>query len=487
MGPLKLDFDTMLASYVVDERPGIHNLGVLSIERLGSPNWKHEITKYIPKGGNYADVPRNVLYQYNAFDVANTYNLKSHFLNLMDDDAKRLHDFLVRAANQLMYPELNGIKVDRDYSLELSRMFLERLGVVEDALTECVKVGTAGSTTVFNPRSPKQIKAFFETQGVRLDTTNKEALAALYERLQPGSNLYEFVGTLLEHRRKQKLHSTYVVGIRKRMYRGRVYTTYLLHGSTSGRLASRNPNLQNIVRDKDIKRQFVVSRDENIFVHADYKQAEGRVIATLAKDEYLRSIFSDPTRDIFDELCNQIYGVGKWNKEGRIRIKAFFYGIGYGRTIYSIAHEFKMSLNEADRLYRSLSDLIPATMAWQQQIKEAVLSGQDLTTTFGRRRRFWLITDQNRKDVLNEALSFKPQSTASDICLSAFVELRPMLRGIGFVRLTIHDALVVEAPEDRKDEVADMMKTVMVAKGKEWTDYVPFEVDTTFGKDWGSL
>jgi DNA polymerase I-like protein with 3'-5' exonuclease and polymerase domains len=98
-----------------------------------------------------------------------------------------------------------------------------------------------------------------------------------------------------------------------------------------------------------------------------------------------------------------------------------------------------------------------------------------------------LITKENQKDVLNEGLSFLPQSTASDICLSAFVRLRPMLRGKAFLRLTIHDAIVAECAEEDKEEVGAMIQRVMVEEGAKFTSYVPFSVDVTYGTDWGSL
>jgi DNA polymerase-1 len=224
-----------------------------------------------------------------------------------------------------------------------------------------------------------------------------------------------------------------------------------------------------------------------VLIQADYKQVEGRVIATLAQDEYLREVFSDPTIDIFDNLSDQLYGVGRWAKEERIRTKAFFYGLSYGRQGYSIAKEYRVSPADAKRRLRTFMNLIPATARWQQETQRRVLNGEDLVTHFGRRRRFWLITEENKQDVLNEALSFLPQSTASDICLGAFVRLRPMLRGLGWIRLTIHDALVVECPDRNLEEVSTLLTEVMVSEAVKFTNYVPFTVDLTYGKTWGDL
>lgn len=508
LGELTLWFDTMLASYCLDERPGNHGLKVLAVEKLGAPQYDLEIKKYIPKGGNYANIPKELLYKYNAYDVCCTWDLYELFEERLErEDLRKVHDFLVRASNQLMYLELNGITIDREYQKELSLMFRERITKLEDDLDRIVFEGLpedlkaqaaelAGHdgnpkyTNHINPRSPKQLKEYFETQGLRVAATDVDTLTRVLERINADLPVASFIRTLLLHRRQQKLYSTYVEGIRKRLYRGRVYTTYMLHGTTSGRLASRNPNLQNIVRDKDIRRQFGVSKPENVFIQCDYKQAEARVMATLAQDEYLREILSNqtPGYDFFNVLSDQLYGVGNWRKEvERIRTKAFFYGIGYGREPYSIGLEYGMTPKEAERQFKAFTDLIPATVAWQNATRRKVLSGDDLVTPFGRKRRFWLITEQNKKDVMNEALSYLPQSTSSDICLSALIDLRQMLRGHGFIRLTIHDAIVVECHADKADEVSQMMKAVMEEKGRLFTDYVPFPVDISIGKSWGEL
>jgi len=498
---LSLYADTMLAHYALDERSGgaLHGLKMLAVELLGAPQYDDEIKQYT-KGGSYANIPRELLYRYNAYDVACTWDLWELFEPQLESEgtwpwtnlpAKKLrdvHDFMVGAANQLMYLELNGIAIDRTYNRELATAYLEKLADIERDIDAIVNEGTDGLIPNINPRSPKQVKAFLETQKVMVESTNADTLERLLGRVDPDIPLGRFLRTMLYHRREQKLYGTYVKGIARRLYRGRVYTTYMLHGTTSGRLASRNPNLQNVVRDKAIRRQFAVSKPGNIFVQADYKQAEGRVICWLARDEYLRSIFMDPTRDLFNELGMNLYGVSELEKEQRIRVKAYFYGLSFGRTAYSIAMEYGFNLRQTEQDLKGFFRLIPAVEAWQNDIRKKVLAGEDLRTPlFGRRRSFPLITDQNKKDVLNEALSYLPQSTASDICLSALVRLRPMLRGLGFIRLTIHDALVVECAEDKVEEVSRLLREVMVGIAADYIDYVPFAVDISTGTSWGDL
>jgi DNA polymerase I-like protein with 3'-5' exonuclease and polymerase domains len=496
MGEILLWFDTMLAHYCIDERPGHHKLGMLGPEILGTPNWKGAINKYLGTGKNYAAIPRPELYKYNAYDDAATWDLMEYFLVKLERLGLRgLHDFLVDASNQLKFPELNGITVNRNRNIELTDYYLGILAELREGIDKIVQdPGDEKSDKDYdkygglNPNSPKQVKKYLWDHKLRVPSTEADVLERLAERVDADSNVGRFLSLLLEHRLKAKRHGTYVKGIRNRMYRGRVYTSYLLHGTTSGRLASRNPNLQNIVRDPAIKSQFSVSKLGNVFVAADYQQAEGRVICTLAQDEYLAGIFRNPDRDLFDELGMGLYpGQTSFTKDERVRTKAYFYGLGYGREAFSIAQEYRLPVSEVEEGLQKFFKLIPGVVKWQTAIKQQVLDGKDLITTFGRHRRFYLITDENRKDVLNEALSFLPQSISSDICLRAFIRLRPRLRGKAFIRLLIHDSITAECKEEDKDYVAEVIREEMIRSAEEWTTYVPFGVDISFGKNWGEL
>jgi len=488
LGVLRLYFDTMLAHYCLDERPGTHKLEILGPELLGMPDWKDVLKPYLGEGKNYAVIPRDILYKYCAYDVSGTWDLEEYFVErLAKQGLRKLHDFLVEASNALMFPELNGIAIDRKYSRELSNEYLGFIHEQYDAMQKLTGGKDYDKKGGINPASPQQVKKYLADHKIVVDSTDKEHLEAIAVRVDPRSTVGQFIGHLLEHRYLAKRRGTFIEGIRKRLHKGRIFTTYLLHGTTSGRLASRNPNLQNIVRDEGIRGQFVVSHVDNVLIHGDYKQVEGRVIATEAQDEYLRSIFADPDRDLFDELGLGLYGVRKPTKEQRIRVKAYFYGLGYGRTAYTIAAEYKLSLRETEEGLRKFRSLIPGVVAWQAETTKRILSHQNLETTFGRKRRFYLITKENRQDVINEGLSFIPQGTASDICLRALIRIQPRLKGLGYIRLTIHDAIVVECKEANREIVTEIMREEMIRSAEEWTDYLPFEVDFSYGKSWGEL
>lgn len=306
---------------------------------------------------------------------------------------------------------------------------------------------------------------------------------ACAEKVDPLSDENTFIQLMLEHRREAKLYGTYVKGIRKRLFAGRIHSTFLLHGTTVGRPASRNPNLFNIPRESAIRRQFVPEVG-NVFIQADYKTIELRVMAVEAEDEFLASIFREG-RDIHDEFSLVFYGEG-FTKDQRVRTKAFVFGVPYGREAYSIALEHKISTTEAKRNMDILFQMMPGVATWRQEIKRKVLEDQDLVTRFGRHRRFWLITDANIKDVVKEGWAFVPQATASDICTHAYIRLR---RDHGLhTRVSVYDSILVECPIDDAPRVADLMVAVMEQTATELMgDKVPFPVEIKIGDNWGDV
>ena len=534
LGVLKLFFDTMLASYILDERPGIHGLKFNAVELLGAPQYDEDIKKYVGPKDGYGVIPRDLLYKYNGYDVVCTYDLYELFSKRLDASnnpraikefealypglefrsLRDVHDFLVEASNELMFMELNGIAVDKGYNAELFDKYGESLEKHRQELagilnrTGFVGHNSKGQEIPFNPNSPKQVKEVLAHHRVRTESTDEDTLKRIKEQLETrelrtGSlsdkeqALYDFIEGMLLHRREAKLFGTYVKGIRKRLYRGRIYPTFLLHGTTSGRLASRNPNVQNIPRQSSIKQQFIPAQPENCFVQADYSQAELRILTWLAEDPYFRAILNDPERDIFDELTPVLYPElpGKMDvpealwKETRIRVKAFVYGLGYGRTEYSIATEYKLSVEEAKAVKMRFFNAIPAIVNWQNWVKKRVYSGKDLISPFGRHRRFHLITQDNWKSIQNEALSFLPQSTSSDVCLRAMVRARRELRGSGaYIRNIVHDSILVDTPRDMANDVATMLDRLMVGSAQELVgDYVAFKTDVKIGEHWGEV
>jgi DNA polymerase I-like protein with 3'-5' exonuclease and polymerase domains len=184
------------------------------------------------------------------------------------------------------------------------------------------------------------------------------------------------------------MDGTFVTGLRKRTTaEGTVHPSFLIHGTTSGRLSARNPNSQNIPRAEQIKRQFIARSEDRILVGVDMSQAELRVLTWLAKEELTRDIFNDPSRDLFVELCRNMFPdkyppslsdkevkkLSSAEKPGepsiRTLVKTFAYGIAYGRTAAGIAADpqFNMDVRVAQQHMKVFEKTIPTSLiSWRE-------------------------------------------------------------------------------------------------------------------------
>lgn len=502
LGAIDLWFDTMLASYAFDERPGIHGLKWMAVEYLGAPKYDEEIAQYVGGGRSYANIPPHLLHKYNAYDVACTYALWEMFerkFSLKSNSGLRaVHDLLVAASNELMFVELNGIAIDIAYLKELATEYTASIEKIRDDINRVLRRKEGWENRTINPNSPQQVKAQLLDFRVKVTSTDKDTLLHILD-ITKGQDrfkdLREFVELLLLHRREAKLYGTYIKGTAKRLYRGRVYPTFRLHGTTTGRLACRNPNLQNVPRESSIRRLYVPAKSGNVFVQSDYSQAELRCLSYLANDKYFRDIFNAGDRDLFDDLTPLLYPTADkatmapaaW-KELRIRVKAYVYGLSYGRTEFSISEEYGIPVGEARQGMQAFFKVIPEIVEFRERTRQRVLEGKYLETPWGRRRRFGLITDENKKDIMNEALAFIPQSTSSDMCLQAFTWARRELRGKAFIRNIVHDSILAEcAPEDAED-VAQTLDRLMLQSAESIVgDYVRFATDYKIGTSWGEV
>jgi DNA polymerase-1 len=478
--PFPMAFDTMLASYALYEVGGVHGLKYMGQEILGCPDWDSEIKPFIDKVLGYSTIPRDLLYRYNAFDVHNTRMLKAYFEPLIrQHNLERILAFLMRVTRMLTIVEARGMGFDLARSKEIEHELQLEIDVLEEFLP-------------FNPRSPKQVTEWLSDHGVVTDSTDADHIDAILNHRKTPNDVKAVLDELLRARGVSKLKGTYVVGPQKKLTgAGRVHTTYLVHGTTTGRLSSRGPNLQNIPRSGPIKTQFI-PRPGYKLIGVDFAQAELRTLTWLAKDEGMRALFNDPTIDIFTELCRQmIPGFDNMDDDGkratRTLIKTFAYGVSYGRTAAGIAADpaFHMTVPQAQAQMDLFNAKIPAIKLFQREVIARIHRGEDLVNPFGRHRRFYLITDANRTSVENEAMAYLPQSTASDICLEAACRLTE--EGVYIVNL-VHDALYVEARPDEADEVALVMDRVMVGVADELTGgYVRFATDYHVGDRWSEV
>ena len=506
VGKTTLGDDTMLASYIFDERSGTNGLKFLAQEYLGAPNYDAEVSKYVGTSKNFSLVPKEILYKYNAFDVHCTRQLRLMYKQRFSESGEELtraYEMLIKISNLLKEIEYNGMTVDTEYLEQLVYKFehdteVSRKNLVYKALT--LSDGVLFDVRQgFNPNSFKQIIEFFGVMGIKINSSNEETLNKIINYDGDGipDTVKDFAKSILSHRSMIKLGKTYVQGTKDRLHNGRIHPNYLLHGTTTGRLSCRNPNLQNIPRQSPIKRMFVPSGEGRVLIQSDFSQAELRVLSWLSGDRYFTPIFNEGIRDVFDELTPVLYpgavadafSKAAW-KEMRIMVKTYVYGLGYGRTEYGIARGFGIEVEVARTYMQRFLDAIPEIVEWQHKIRETVKNGQDLITSFGRHRRYNLITNANYDNVMNEALAFLPQSTASDITLKAANASAGQLAYEYDAKIVnlVHDAIMYDCPEENAEAAIQFVEEQMIWAGDSVVDgYVKFAVSSSYGKSWEEL
>lgn len=474
----ELFYDTMLASYALDERSGVHSLSYQGREFLGTPDWKHVMDPYRK---DYGQAPRDILYKYNAYDTAVTWDLWKYQEPLLEKkDLRRLHDHLVSTSDFLMQLELDGVRYDPDALDALDKELSSHIEEQSERLSKWVR----------NGRSPQQVKKAFEDMGIKTPSTDRKHMERILETLKKVADTnsvaqegIEFINEMMEFRRRTKLYDTYVKGIRARGINGRIHSTFKLHSTRTGRTSSINPNVQNQPRGSTIRSVFIPD-EGNAFIQLDYKNIEGRVVTVLAKSETLREIFNED-RDVHGEIASLVWP--NYTKEQRVYAKSVVHGVNYGRTVYGIAEGLGIPVQVAQKLFDAYFAMAPEVKEWQNDIKRKLFVDHEeiISPPFGRRRRFHLITHQNEEDMYKEGLSTTPQAVASDICLVAGKRLQDM--GI-MVRIPVHDSLLLEAPQEDAEEVARIAQQVMEQTAADiYTDYVPFPVDYAIGPNWGAV
>jgi uracil-DNA glycosylase family 4 len=510
--------DTMLQSYVNFEYAGVHGLEYMGMELLGTPDWKHAITPFVrgPDGKgdvDYANVPSDILYKYNAFDVHATRLLHRYFSRIIEEEGlEDAYRFTLRVSDMLTLVEPRGLGFDVPYSEELAADYHSERDALELSLPILPANPEAKSKHLkvphrLNVDSPQQVLRYFHLNNVKVEDTEADTLAALLPKFEVPDDVKQTIKLILDIRKITKMDGTFVSGLAKKVTpEGTVHPSFLVHGTTSGRLSARNPNSQNIPRADQIKRQFIARSQERTLVGVDMSQAELRVLTWLAKEELTRDIFNDPSRDIFVELCRSMfperYTASMSDKEVkslssmespgepsiRTLVKTFAYGIAYGRTASGIAADpqFNMDVSVAQKHLDTFSKTVPNIIAFLEDCADRACNYEPLVSPFGRKRRFHLVTPLNRHAIRNEAKSFPAQTTASDIVLEAACRLT--FDHEVFIVNLVHDAIYADVPISAAPLYRDLISRVMIETAEEITQgYVKFATEGKIGRSWADV
>lgn len=484
----RIDGDVMLEAHLLDERLNVHSLKKDAAVHLNQIDWEEGIKKYkIPNDTSqeamdaWRNIPEDELLEYNGQDTTHTLHLSSVLREQLGDRlCNYADDLLVPAYNMLARARNVGVRVDLYKVKELRDTFVPVLNELEHKLVEI------SGDTFFNPNSPLQKLALLRKRGLNVSNVQKDTL-----KMFEGD---EAVDAMFAYSEAHKMYSTYVMGIADDISNDlRVHPDWRLPAET-GRLRCSDPNMLGMPRKAEesehkwkrrIKEMFVAD-GETLLAHLDRKQSEVRCACFLASDEALAKILRSG-RDLHSEMAKLMYG-DKFTYEQRVLAKMVTFGLIYNREAPSLARQLGVSVREAQRVIDKFFRQMPRLLEWKEELMHEALTEGELTSWFGRKRRFGLITWENKKDVENEAVNFPPSSISSDLNLLSCIETMKQFGKYGVeVLVPIHDAGLLRIPKSSNsliDEIKGMWEELIP---KILSTDLPFPIDVTVGERWSDL
>ncbi len=398
----------------------------------------------------------------------------------------------------LMDMEACGVRVDPRTLESLRKEYRAELETIEASIYEA-----AGHE--FNISSPKQLgDVLFDELGLVAKGQKKTATgqrSTKESELEKIRDLHPIVGEVLRYRGLQKLLSTYIEAIPQLIAEdGRLHAQFLQTGAVTGRMASANPNLQNIPnraeRGRAIRQAFI-PRDGFTLVALDYSQIELRLAAILSEDEKLCAIFRSG-RDVHREVAAAVFNVAPEDvdSEMRRRAKIINFGILYGMGVNALRVQLGTTTGEAHTFYDEYFETFDTLAKYLESTRGYARKHGYTETLFGRRRQFPEMKSPLpyvRAQAERMAINAPIQGTQADIIKKAMVECDRMLKGMGarevaHLLLQVHDELVYEIRTERVKELAGKIRTVMEeAMPKELANDVPIIAEAKAGPNWGEM
>ncbi len=489
-GPL---FDTMLAHYLI-EPEGRHNMNILaenylnyspvSIESLIGKKGKNQLTMReieVEKVAEYAGEDADVTYQlYDIFDK----KLKA------DQLEKLFYDVEMPLVPVLADIERAGVRVDVPALQELSHTLESDIKGLEEKI-----YGLAGQN--FNINSPKQLGDILFDK-LKLDPGAKKTKTGQYatgeEVLSKLESSHEIIRNILDYRELQKLKSTYVDALPLLICEqdGRIHTSFNQAVTSTGRLSSTNPNLQNIPirteRGREIRKAFVPVDDKHVILSADYSQIELRLMAAFSGDPTMIEAFRNG-RDIHSSTASKVFKISleEVNADLRRKAKTINFGIIYGISAFGLAQRLNIPRREAGEIIEAYFQEFPLVKKF---IDDSIIKAQEkeyVETVLGRRRYLRDINSRNQTDrtfAERNAVNAPLQGTAADIIKLAMIRIHEFLKKEKLrtrMILQVHDELVFDAPRDElsivQPKIEELMKNALPLA-------VPMEVGMGTGINW---
>ena len=485
-----INFDTMVASYIINPSRRAHNLDAISLEYLG-----HRPISYTDvTGKGKGQLSFNMV----RIEEAAPYAAEDSFLvfRLMPVLKERLRehelmslfdDIEVPLISVLADMEIKGVMVDEGVLKELSLEFARKTGALREKIIE-----EAGQE--FNINSPKQLgHILFEVLGLPVTRRTKTGPSTNSDVLGRLATEHAIAEYILEYRSLTKLISTYVDSLPKLINSktGRIHTSFNQAITATGRLSSSGPNLQNIpIRTPEGRRirEAFIPGEGCVFVSSDYSQIELRVLAHLSGDPVLKDAFLGD-EDIHRSTASLIFQVGSNDvtHEMRRRAKTINFGIIYGISAYGLAKELKIPMSEAQEFIDDYFKKFSGVKTYLEGVMAGALDKGYVTTIMGRKRYLPELKsgDKNtRSNAERMAINTPVQGSAADIIKIAMVNLNRRIDKEGLftnMLIQVHDELVLEAPEDEVERVIEIVREEMEGVMEL---SVPLKVDIDTGINW---
>ena len=490
--------DTMLMSYVLDAGKNRHNMDTLSEIHLNHKTISFkDLVGTGKKEINFSEVDVAKAKDYAAEDADITFRLYKKFSkSLKEEKMINIYEVFEKPMIKILaFMEIEGIKIDSKFLRVLSSKFEKKIKKIQN---EVFKI----SKKEFNIASPKQLGEILynDLKIADLKKTKKGSFATSASVLEDlAFKGHKFPQLILDWRQVSKLKNTYSDSLPEHINpkTKRVHTSFLLAATTTGRLASSDPNLQNIPikseDGKDIRKSFIAEKD-HILISADYNQIEMRILADLADVKELKKAFKK-NEDIHSLTASQIFNtdIKKVNQDQRRKAKAINFGIIYGISQYGLAKQINVSNYEAEEFLNSYFAKFPEIKVYMDQTIKFCRKSGYVNNIFGRKSHFININDKNynvRNFQERAAINAPIQGSAAEIMRLAMIRLYKKLSNQKTkMLLQIHDELIFETHKDEAKRISKIIIEEMssVAKSDQHSFSIPLTVDLNTGENWGTL
>ena len=496
--PTPLTFDTMIAEWLTN--PTSHNLGLKNLAWVRLDFRMTEITELIGTGKKQItmdQVPIEKAASYAIMDAIAVIRLLPGLqAELKSNSALKLFEEIeMPLVPVLANMEMMGIALDINFLKQMSNELQIRMNELENQVYEHVgERFNINSTQQLSNAIFNRLKLVPPDRTRRTEAGNFSTSAEVLEALQ---GKHPVVDLLLEYRELSKLKSTYLDALPEQVnpQTGRVHTSYNQAGSVTGRIASSDPNLQNIPIRTELGRQvrqaFIAAKGFTL-LSVDYSQVELRIAAHMSNDQAMLAAFR-ADQDIHTATAAAILGktLDKVTKDERRNAKAINFGLLYGMSPYGLTRTSDLTLAEAEDFVEAYFKQFPGVKGYLDNMRRLAAQQGYVETLLGRRRYFPGLksggNQATRSREEREAINAPIQGTAADIMKIAMARVSSALRenGLsGHLLLQVHDELVLECPQSELKKTAVLVRTMME---NAYNLSIPLKTEARHGHDWGDL